>query len=62
MFLIQVNFFRRRDKKIFLSRFIFLFWEKYPGIFLIWVHISQIKKISLNKFCGSVDITVILLA
>ena len=52
MFLIQVKFYCRRDKKIFPSEFIFLFWEKYSDIFLIWKHISQIKKVFLNGFWG----------
>ena len=52
MFLIQVKFSCRRDKKIFLSEFTFSFWEKSSNIFLIWVHISQIKKIFPEKFWG----------
>ena len=50
MFLIQAKIFLQRDKKIFLREFIFLVWEKYSNIFLISEHISQIKKVFLNKF------------
>ena len=49
----QVKFSCRRDKKIFLSEFIFLvflFWEKYSDTLLIWEQISQFKKMFLNKF------------
>ena len=49
IFLIQVKFSCRRDKKIFLSEFIFLILS---NIFLIWEQISQIKKTFLNKFWG----------
>ena len=61
MFLIQVKFSCKRDKKIFLGfisgELIFLFWEKYSEfIFLFWEkyseQISQIKKIFLSKFWG----------
>ena len=37
---------------MFLSEFIFLVLRKHSDIFLIWEHISQIKKIFLNKFGG----------
>ena len=39
MFLIQVKFSCRRDKKSFSNEIIFLFWEKYSSIFLTWDHI-----------------------
>ena len=35
---------------MFLSEFIFLVIRKHSDIFLILEHISQIKKIFLNKF------------
>ena len=50
MFLIQVNFLVEGTRKVFLATLFFLFWEKYSNIFLIWEHISQIKKMFLNKF------------
>ena len=46
MFLIQVKFSCRRDKKIFSVGSFFLFWEKYSYIFLIW------EQMFLNKFWG----------
>ena len=52
IFLFQVIFSCRRDKKFSLSEFIFLVLRKHSNIFLIWEHISQIKKIFLNKFWG----------
>ena len=50
--LFQVKFSCRRDKKLFSVSLFFLFWAKHSDIFLIWEHISQIKKIFLNKFWG----------
>ena len=41
------------QENFLLASLFFLFWEKHSDNFLIWEHISQIKKIFLNKFEGS---------
>ena len=52
MFLNSSQIFLQKGQENFLIEFIFYVLRKYSDIFLIWEHISQIKKIFLNKCWG----------
>ena len=52
MFLIQLKILAEGTRKFFSVSLFFLFWGNCSNIFLIWVHISPIKKIFPDKFWG----------